>query len=68
MAKQKKLEMSDIFVKGFNLEEHIARIKNIDFNSPEMQNKMAECREEQEKTLERKDIDWNRLANTYITI
>lgn len=68
MAKQKKLTEQDIFVEGYSLEEHIARIKNIDFNSPEMQSKMAKCREEQEKCLARKNIDWNRLANTYITI
>jgi hypothetical protein len=44
------------------------KIKKIDFSDPEVIAKIKECKKKQQKCLDRKNIDWEKLSRTYITI
>jgi hypothetical protein len=63
MENARKLKRSDILKPGTRL-----KAKKIDLNDPEVQKRFKTMLEEQEKCLERKNVDWNKLDKTYITI
>lgn len=44
------------------------RVKIIDYSLPEHQKTLKETRKAQEKILACKKVDWERMANFYITI
>lgn len=44
------------------------QVKKIDFSDPEVIAKIEECKRKQQECLDRKNIDWEKLSRTYITI
>jgi hypothetical protein len=63
MENARKLKKSDILKPGTKL-----KAKKIDFNDPEIIAKIEAVNEERKKCLERKNVNWNELNNTYINI
>lgn len=44
------------------------QVKKIDFSDPEVIAKIEECKRKQQECLDRKNVDWEKLSRTYITI
>lgn len=60
--KAKKVKMSDILIPGAKLTAFTIK------DTPEFREEMKRVQQAQEKILKQKDIDMNRIKNTYITI
>ena len=58
-----KTKLSDIFKKGAKF-----KVRKIDFNDPEVIKMLKAVKEEQEKCLARKKVDWKKLRDTVIDI
>jgi hypothetical protein len=58
-----KTKLKDIFKHGKNF-----KVKKLDFNDPEVIKMINAVKEEQEKILKRKEIDWGKMRNTVINI
>lgn len=63
MGNERKITTNDILKKGY-----IPKAIEIDFNNPEIKKQIAKTIHQQEEIVARKEIDWERLQNTYITI
>jgi hypothetical protein len=58
-----KTNLNDIFKNGDNF-----KLTDVDWNSPEIRKRFRGVKEQQEKSLARKKIDWDKLNTFYITI
>jgi hypothetical protein len=56
-----KTKLSDILKNGENF-----KLRDLDPNDPEIIAMIDACVEEQQKSLERKKVNWNKLRNTVI--
>lgn len=59
-----KLKIEDFLKLGCTLE----RLPIIDYNSPEMKERLHELKKKSEQCLKNKNVNWTRLANIYMTI
>ncbi len=58
-----KNSLNDIFKNGDKF-----KLKQIDFTDPKVRAEFAEVKKQQEDSLRRKDVDWVKLNQFYITI
>lgn len=63
MGNNQKITINDIFKKGYT-----PKAIKIDFDDPEIKKQITKTIHQQEEIMARKEIDWERLQNTYITI
>jgi hypothetical protein len=58
-----KTKIEDILKKGTK-----TKVKTIDYNSPKMRRQLIELKKKCEMIERNKNVNWERLANFYITI
>ena len=60
-SSNEKLLLSDVMGSDF-------QVKKIDFSDQEVIKRIEECKKKQQECLDRKNVDWEKLSRTYITI
>lgn len=59
-----KLKLKDILKPGVTLDD----IPVIDYNSPVMKGKLREMKEQSERCLRNKKVNWDKLSRMYMTV